>query len=91
VTDPAKVFFRDPFYDGQLVRTLAAAPSHAADLGQALATARRVGKLNGESWRVAWMRTADEAHRMCDDAARAGDGASARHAFLRASEYYRQA
>ncbi len=47
---PAKVHFRDPDYDGQLVRTLNMATVHAADLGEAMATARSVRKLDGSSW-----------------------------------------
>jgi len=91
VADPAKVLFRDPSYDGQLVRTLAAASVQAADLGEALATARRVGKLNGRSWYDAWSRTAAQARSAGDTAHGSGNQVTARHAYLRASEYYRQA
>lgn len=91
MSDPAKVFFRDPSYDGQLVRTLAAATVEAADLGEAMATARRVGKPSGTAWHAAWARTAGGAATVADAARRSGDGVTARHAFLRASEYFRQA
>ena len=91
MSDPAKVFFRDPSYDGQLARTLAAATVDAADLGEALATARRVGKLSGEAWHRAWSQTAAVAERTGESAQGNGDPVSARHAWLRASEYHRQA
>jgi pimeloyl-ACP methyl ester carboxylesterase len=91
VANPAKVHYRNPFYDGQLVRTLAAATVHAADLGEALATARRVGKLSGDSWYRAWSATGDTANQAGIRARDASDVVGARHAFLRASEYYRQA
>lgn len=91
MTDPAKVFFRNASYDGQLVRTLAAAGVGGADLGEAMATARRVGKPSGASWHEAWSRTADGARRAGEAAQLSGDRVSSRHAFLRASEYYRQA
>jgi dienelactone hydrolase len=91
VSDPARVFFRDPSYDGQLVRTLAAATVDAADLGETMATARRVGKLSGTAWHAAWARTASGAATVADAALRSGDGVTARQGFLRASEYFRQA
>jgi hypothetical protein len=91
VSDPAKVQYRNAFYDGQLVRTVAAAIVHAADLGETFATARNVGKLTGDSWHRAWSRTADTAREAGLRAREVGDRTGARHAFLRASEYYRQA
>jgi dienelactone hydrolase len=91
MSDPAKVYFRDPSFDGQLGRTLAAAAVDSADLGEALATARRVGKLNGDSWHRAWSQTAVGARRASEAARLAGDLVTARHALLRASEYFRQA
>jgi len=91
MSDPARVLYRDPIYDGQLARTLAASAVGAADLGETLATARRVGKLSGDSWYQTWSQTADTAYAAGRWASAAGDRASARHAFLRASEYYRQA
>jgi pimeloyl-ACP methyl ester carboxylesterase len=89
--NPAKLLYRSPSYDGQLSRTVAAAVVGSADLGEALATARRVGKLNGESWYQAWSSTAEVASRAGDRAAAAVDLPSALHAYLRDSEYFRQA
>jgi pimeloyl-ACP methyl ester carboxylesterase len=91
VTDPAKVFFKNPSYDGQLVRTLAAAIVQGADLGEALATARRVARLDGGPWYEAWSQTAATAIRTSETALASGDTVTARHALLRASEYFRQA
>lgn len=91
MSDPAKVFLGNPDYDGQLVRTLTAALADSADLGQALATARRIDKLDGASWYDAWSRTATAARAAGDAAQSAGSRVTARHAFLRASEYFRQA
>jgi dienelactone hydrolase len=91
MADPARVFFRNPFYDGQLVRTLAAAPAGSADLGEAMATARRVGRLSGDAWHRAWSTTAQTASRAAEESLAAGDTVSARLAYLRASEYARQA
>jgi hypothetical protein len=91
MADPAKVLFRNASYDGQLTRTLAAATAGSADLGEALATARRIGKPNGTAWYDAWSRTAGQARQTAEQARASGERVSARHGFLRASEYYRQA
>jgi len=89
--DPARLYFKDASFDGQLTRSLATTPAHSADLGECMATARRVGKLNGQNWYDAWSRTAAGAKAAAERARAAGDIASTRNALLRASEYYRQA
>jgi hypothetical protein len=91
MSDPAKVFLGNPDYDSQLVRTLTAAIVDAGDLGEALATARRVDKLDGACWYDAWSQTATVARAAGHTAQAKGSRVTARHAFLRASEYFRQA
>jgi hypothetical protein len=91
VADPNPVYFKDPSFDGQLVRTLAAAAEHGADVGEALATARRIHPLDGGAWHDAWSHSAAVAAGAGESARRTGARVSARHAFLRASEYFRQA
>lgn len=91
MTDPARVLYRNPSFDGQLVRTLGAVPTGAADLGEAFATARGMGKLTGASWHRAWSARAATALRAAEASHEAGDLVSARLAYLRASEYARQA
>jgi hypothetical protein len=87
MSDPARIAFSDPDYDGQLVRTLTMATVHGADLGEALAVARRVGKPDRDAWHECWRRAAVDAEAA---AARGGDRVSIRNAWLRASEYRRQ-
>jgi hypothetical protein len=89
--DPARIFFKDPSYDGQFGRTLTAAAVDAADLGEAWATARRVGTMSGGPWHDAWSRTATVAMRAAESARAGGRRTSARNAYLRSSEYWRQA
>ena len=55
------VVLRNPGYDAQLVRTLAAAQVAGADLGEAIATARRLAKPDPASWHEQWSTTADTA------------------------------
>ena len=89
--DPARVYFRDPSYDGQLVRSLSAAYADAADIGEVFATARRVGRPRPATWWAAWSGRADAARASARKAREAGERVSARNAALRACEYYRQA
>ena len=80
VANPARVLFRDPSYDGQLVRTLAAAVVASADLGEALATARRIRRCTGVSWYDAWSGTADQARTGAEKALASGEQVRARGA-----------
>ncbi len=91
MSDPAKLFFDNPFYDGQFVRSVTASYVGAADLGEVFATARHIESLSGQEWYEAWARIAGAARDNGTEALQAGDRVGAREAFLRASEYYRQA
>jgi pimeloyl-ACP methyl ester carboxylesterase len=91
MSDPARIYFRDASYDGQLARTLSLAADGVADLGEAMAAARAVHKTAPSEWHAAWHATAERAQRLAVSAAEAGDRVTARDAYLRASEYYRQA
>jgi X-Pro dipeptidyl-peptidase (S15 family) len=91
VPDPARVFFKEADYDGQLVRSLSATYAGSADLGEVFATARRVGPPEAGRWHAAWLASAGRAEATAREALSAGRRRTARAAFLRASEYYRQA
>jgi hypothetical protein len=80
--------FDDEFYEGQLERTLATAGAGLCDLGEAVSTARSIGNPSPDRWFEAWCARAEAT---CRIAEAAGDRAGARSAYLRASEYYRQA
>lgn len=75
-------------YDGQLQRTLAASYVGMADLGESVAVARRVGKADPDRWYAEWFAQAD---RCRETAGSATTVPIRRGAYLRASEYYRQA
>jgi pimeloyl-ACP methyl ester carboxylesterase len=90
VPNLAKVVYRNPDYDGQLVRTLAAAPVHSSDLGETLATARSIKRLEGSAWHSEWFALAEGAKHSANSSLATGDTTSARNAYLRASEYFRQ-
>ncbi len=81
----------DPEYDAQLSRTLIAAHAEAADLGQAIAIASRVAPGDNDGWFTEWSAAAGREVAAAEDAEAKGHPVSARQAFLRASEYARQA
>jgi len=90
VSDPARVVLKDPALDGQLGRTLTAAYEGAADLGEVFGVARGLDGASGDEWWRAWSSLARRVQGTAEGALAAGRRASARAAFLRASEYHRQ-
>ena len=83
--------FADELFDAQLVRTLAYAAQGGAELGECLETARRITKVDGTLWYDEWLATAHRVERQAEASAAAGHRASARNAWLRASNYHRTA
>jgi hypothetical protein len=90
MSNPARIHFRDAGIDGQLARSLSLSTVHAADLGEVLATARRLTRPTRTAWWEEWSQTAATAERSAAEALEGGDRTSARRALLRASEYHRQ-
>ncbi len=84
-------FIKDDDFDDQFARTLSAAASGCADLGEAFATADRIVPGDLDSWHREWARTAGQVRDDADDSVDAGHLASGSECYLRASEYYRQA
>lgn len=84
-------FHDDAEFHEQIRRTVAAATRGGADLGEVLAIADRIPPGDFDTWYSAWRTAADKAREEGDAAAAAGEVESARRAYLRASEYYRQA
>ncbi|MGZ4435977.1 MAG: alpha/beta hydrolase family protein [Trebonia sp.] len=86
-----KVYFAEDDLDGQFQRTLTHAYERGADLGEAFATAARITPGDDESWYREWSATAATARAAAEASRDAGRVQSATDAFLRASEYHRQA
>ncbi len=85
-----KILLDDADMDAQLGRTLIAVSADAADLGEALATASRTTAGDYDSWFTEWSATAEVAFSLADEAKSRGHAVTARKAYLRASEYWRQ-
>jgi alpha-beta hydrolase superfamily lysophospholipase len=82
---------KDELLDAQTLRAVAAAQYGGADIGECLATARRVRGTDLDGWHDEWRRTADAVTALAEDAEAAGRRETARRAHLRACTYYRTA
>lgn len=82
---------QDDLFDAQFVRALAYVRSGGAELGECVATARRITRTDGALWYAEWSATAERVQRDAEESLRRGHRASARDAFLRASNYHRTA
>ncbi len=60
----------------------------ASDVGEVFATISQITDGDFDSWYAAWVATGDRVNGIAEEAAEAGLAASAREAFLRASNYY---
>jgi hypothetical protein len=85
-----KILLDDADMDAQLGRTLIAVSAEAADLGEVMTTAARVTDGDYDSWFAEWSATAEVAQSLADEALSGGHVVTARKAYLRASEYWRQ-
>jgi pimeloyl-ACP methyl ester carboxylesterase len=82
---------KDELLDAQTLRAAGSAPYGGADLGECLATARRVHGTNLSSWYDEWAATAAAARRLAEAELAAGRTETARLAFFRAASYDRTA
>jgi hypothetical protein len=86
-----RLLLKDELLDAQLVRAVGTAGSGGADLGECLATARRIDEQDLDSWFEQWSATAGVVAELAEREAAAGNRESARLAYLRASTYHRTA
>jgi hypothetical protein len=85
-----KMYFDDPEFDGQFLRSVDYAPV-GAQIGEAWAIAAQIEAGDTTSWYNAWSSYADRLYELAVKTRDAGHRVSARNAFLRASNYYRAA
>src|SRR5262245_48959918 len=77
--------------DAQLQRSAVACYSGSADLGEVIATARRVAAGDYDSWFAEWSALAEKTRQRAEASAKGRHVVSAARGFLRATEYWRQA
>lgn len=82
--------FSNSDFNFQFIRTAGAAPS-AADLNECLETAHRVIDGDIESWYREWYALAERVRTLGETYELVGDISMARNAYVRASNYYRNA
>jgi len=90
-TDSPTLVFTDQEFAFELQRTLGAAYSGEADIGECIATASRIKEGDFESWYSEWEKTADNFRAVGDESFAAGHRVSAMEAYYRAATYYRTA
>lgn len=86
-----KLVFNDEQYSYQLLRLLGESVSGASDIGEVLATAKKIKEGDFESWCTEWTKTAKRIHKFAEDCYAKNFLVSAKEAYLRASNYYRTA
>jgi alpha-beta hydrolase superfamily lysophospholipase len=85
------LYFDDDGFDGQLQRSIGKADSGMANVGECLAIAAQITPGDRDSWYQSWAAFGSRLKEQADAAAAAGHAVSARGAYLRAAEYFRQA
>ena len=86
-----RIAVRDALLDAQVLRAAGSAPYGGADLGECLATARRVRGTGLGSWHDAWAAAAASARALAEVELAAGRTETARLAFFRSASYDRTA
>ncbi len=86
-----RLYFDDEGLDGQLQRSIGKADSGMASVGECLEIASQVTPGDRDSWYRAWTAFGSRLREQADAALKAGHAVSARDAYLRAAEYFRQA
>jgi predicted alpha/beta-fold hydrolase len=84
-----KIFFNDPLFDAQLVRTMNHVYHNGADVGECMTTAYRIKDKDTDSWYKEWTATADRLYKEAEQSEASGHLTSAGEAYLKASNYYR--
>lgn len=83
--------FHDPSFTFEFIRTLGYAYHKGADLGEAVATAKKITDGDFDSWYKAWIATAKRIENIAIKADKQNEIVTAREAHFRASNYYRTA
>jgi alpha-beta hydrolase superfamily lysophospholipase len=86
-----KDILRDTAYNFETIRILSHAVYGGADTTECLATIARIKEGNAQSWYAEWTRTAEDVRKIAERCLENKHVVSAREAFLRAANYYRNA
>jgi pimeloyl-ACP methyl ester carboxylesterase len=82
-------FFRNAFFDFEIVRILGMTPNGGADVAEVLQAVGEIRDGDQHSWERAWKAQAESAEALAEEARLAGHVAAAHRAYLRAANYTR--
>lgn len=82
-------FFKSRFFNFEFIRVLGTAPFGGAEIAECLDAASQIKDDDSESWCRAWLKQAEKAEALANEAVQDGDRVAARDALLRCSNYYR--
>lgn len=85
-----KIYFKDPEFDGQLLRTIGYSHCGGSTYGECMATAFQITEGDHQSWWQHWHHLANTTEQIAKQCEAEGHPISAYQAYLRACEYYRQ-
>jgi len=85
------LFFKDPGFNFQTIRTLSETYGQAADIGEVISTIKQIKESDIQSWKTQWLKTADRLYADAQKLNKEGNTIAAQNEFLRASNYYRTA
>lgn len=83
--------FQERSFTYEFIRTLGYSASGAADIGEAIATARSIVDGDRESWKKEWLLTAERLVACAQKFEETGDQISAKELYFRACNYFRTA
>jgi hypothetical protein len=85
------MLMKDELFNAQLLRAMGFAAYGGADIGECLATAERITRVDPVLWYREWSATASRLREAAFHSLRGGQRASARRGFFQASNYFRTA
>ena len=86
-----ELIFKDQTFVFEFIRPLSYSVSEGADIGECIATARKIVDSDIYSWRDEWLATADRIQQLAVQFKGMGNSISAKETYFRASNYYRSA
>lgn len=85
------LLFKDKSFSYEFIRTLGYTYSGGADIGEAIATGKKIANGNIDQWYTAWFSLADRLYHLADSFVKNQHTTSASEVFLRSSNYFRTA
>jgi len=85
------LIFTDKSFIFEFIRAVGYSYEGGADIGECIATARRIKDGDIQSWYDEWLKTGNRVYNLAENFEKEGNIISARETYFRASNYYRSA